>query len=431
MRITILTVGSRGDVQPYVALGAGLRAAGYDVRVATHASFREAIEAHGLEFRPLAGDPRELIRGSDGRAWLESGESVLRFVRRFLRLFRPLLRAHLADVQAACVGSDAIIFAPLAFAGWHVAESLGVPCWMAAIQPVTPTRVFPAMPLAARDTRGGTYNLLTHTVYEQLGWQSLRPTLNRWRRECLGLRPVPLSGPMRLMRHRRTPVLYGFSSIVVPKPADWSAWYDLTGYWTLDVPESWQPPTHVVEFLDRGPTPVYVGFGSMVPRDTEETSIVVLGALRRAGVRGILATGWTGKTFDASSPDVLVLDEIPHDWLFPRVAAVVHHGGAGTTAAAMRAGRASVVLPFFADQPFWGRRVAALGVGPTPVPVQDLTVDRLAQAINAAVRDPDITQRAATLGTRLRAEDGVGNAVAAVSRVLQAPMHRNAKECDQ
>lgn len=418
MRITVLTAGSRGDVQPYIALGAGLHAAGHAVCLATHAPFREAVESHALEFRPLTGDPRQLIRGPGGRDWLESGESTFRFVRRFLRLFRPLLRSYLDDVQRACAGSDAIIFAPLAFPAWHVAEALALPCWMAAVQPATRTRAFPAMPLAARGGPGGAYNLLSHIVYEQLGWQALRPVLNRWRREALSLRPLPLSGPHRLMRERRTPVLYGFSPLVLPKPADWPAWHQLTGYWVLDRPEAWQPPERVVEFLEDGPPPVYVGFGSMVPADPEETTVVVLGALRRAGVRGILATGWMGPTARNFAADILVLEEIPHDWLFPRVAAVVHHGGAGTTAAAMRAGRPAVVVPFFADQPFWAQRVAALGVGPPPVPPQRLSVERLAGAIRAAVSDPDLTQRASALGRRLRAEDGVANAVAAVNRVL-------------
>jgi len=424
MRVTVLTVGSRGDVQPYLALAVGLRASGHEVRLATHARFRGAIEDRGLAFRPLEGDPRELIRGRAGTEWLESGESTIRFVRRFLRLFRPLLRPYLAGVQAACTESDAIVFAPLAFAAWHVAEALGVPSWMAAVQPATRTRAFPALPVAARPSPGGAYNLATHVLYEQLAWQALRPTLNTWRREALGLRPLPLRGPFRAVQRRRTPVLYGFSPLVVPKPADWPAWYRLTGYWFVDRPSGWTPPRRVVEFIESGPPPVYVGFGSMVPRDPAATMQVVLGALRRAGVRGILATGWIGETGLTLPRHVLAIGDIPHDWLFPRMAAVVHHGGAGTTAAALRAGRPAVVVPFFADQPFWAERVAALGVGPSPIPHSRLTLDRLAAAIRTAVRDGGIAQRAAALGDRIRAEAGVADAVTAINGALS--MHRPA-----
>ncbi|MDH4043592.1 MAG: glycosyltransferase [Gemmatimonadota bacterium] len=415
MRITVLTVGSRGDVQPYLALGAGLRAAGHDVRLATHARFRDTIEERGLAFRPLEGDPRELIRGRAGAEWLASGESTIRFAHRFLRLFRPLLRPYLDDVQAACAGSDAIVFAPLAFAAWHVAEALGVPSWMAAVQPATRTRAFPALPAAARESPGGAYNLATHILTEQLVWQALRPALNAWRRESLALRPLPLRGPFRLMQTRRTPVLYGFSPLVLPKPTDWPPWYQLTGYWFLDRPAGWSPPPRVARFLASGPPPVYVGFGSMVPRDPAATTDLVLGALRRAGVRGILATGWMGETTVSLPDQVLAVDDIPHDWLFPRVAAVVHHGGAGTTAAAMRAGRPAVVVPFFADQPFWAGRVAGLGVGPPPIPHRRLTLDRLAWAIRIAVRDDAVARRALALGDRLRAEDGVARAVEAIT----------------
>ncbi len=419
MRITVLAVGSRGDVQPYIALCAGLRAAGHEPRLATHASFRHAVESRGLEFRALTGDPNELIQSRDGTAWLESGESMLVFLRRFLRLFRPLLGTYLDDVRTACQGTEAIIFAPLAFAGWHVAEALRVPCWMGAVQPATPTRAFPAMPLAGSRSLGRTLNLVTHAVYQQLGWQALRPALNQWRRNSLGLRPLPLAGPFKTLR--TTPALYGFSSLVLPKPGDWPEWCDLTGYWVLDRSDAWEPPGELIEFLAGGLPPVYVGFGSMVPRDPEETWVIVLGALRRAGFRGILATGWMGRGRQDVPDDVLVVDEIPHDWLFPRVAAVVHHGGAGTTAAALRAGRPAVVVPFFADQPFWAQRVAALGVGPEPIPHKRLSVDRLARAIRTAVSDCGMIQRATGLGAQLRAEDGVENAVAVVNRALDGP----------
>ncbi len=419
VRITILTAGTRGDVQPYIALGCGLRSAGHEVRLATCGPFREMVEAHGLEFRFLAADPREEMRGRQGKKFLDSGENALRFALRMIPILRQNLLRHLGDVEAACEGADAILHSPLAFAGWHIAEALGIRSCVAGLQPATRTRAFPALPLAARWSPGGTYNLLTHVLLEQCVWQALRSLLNRWRRESLGIPALPLSGPFRLMLERRTPVLYGFSPLVVPKPRDWPDWHHITGYWFLDHPTEWQPPARVTEFLEAGPPPVYVGFSSMIPRDPAATIDVVLDALRQAGVRGILATGWMAAATHDLPDDVLVLDEIPHDWLFPRVAAVVHHGGAGTTAAALRAGLPAVVVPFFADQPFWATRVASLGAGPPPILERRLTVERLADAIRTAVTDEGMRRRSAELGERLRAEDGVGSAVAIVDRVLQ------------
>lgn len=419
MHITVLTVGSRGDVQPYIALSAGLEARGYEVTLATHASFRETIESRGLAFRSIAMDPREVMRGREGREWMESGENPIHFIRELVRFIRPHLRDHLAEVQSACRGADGVVFSPLAFAGWHVAEALGVPSFQAALQPQPPTRAFPTLPLAGRWNLGGLGNRMTHVLYQQFAWQALRPMLNPWRRDVLGIATLPVSGPFRVMRRRRTPVLHGFSPLVLPKPRDWPEWIHVTGYWFLDGPDGWQPPPRVLDFLAAGPPPVYVGFGSMIPRDPARTIDAVLAALRRAGVRGILARGWMGDTAHDLSDDVLALDEIPHDWLFPRVAAVVHHGGAGTTGAAMRASRPAVVVPFFADQPLWARCVERLGVGPRPVPLKRLTVDRLAAAIRAAVTDEGMARRAADLGAKIRGEDGVGNAVAIVDRTLR------------
>ena len=419
MRITVLTVGSRGDVQPYIALSAGLETGGYEVTLATHASFREAVESRGLEFRSIAMDPREVMRGREGREWMESGENPVRFIRELVRFIRPHLRDHLAEVRAACDGADGVVFSPLAFAGWHVAEALGVPSVQAALQPQPPTRAFPTLPLAGRWNLGGLGNRLTHVMYQQFAWQALRPMLNPWRRDVLGIAALPVSGPFRVMRRRRTPVLHGFSPLVLPRPHDWPEWVHITGYWFLDGPDGWQPPAGVAEFLAAGPPPVYVGFGSMIPRDPARTIDIVLAALRQAGMRGILARGWMGDTAHDLPDDVLALDEIPHDWLFPRVAAVVHHGGAGTTGAALRAGRPAVVVPFFADQPLWGRCVERLGVGPRPVPLKRINADRLAAAVRAAVADEGIARRAADLGAKIREEDGVGNAVAIVDRTLR------------
>lgn len=411
----VLAVGSRGDLQPYVSLGLGLKAAGHRVQLATHASFEGSVTGHGLGFSPLEGDPRQIIASEAGQAWLESGHNPLRYASRFLHLFRPLMERSLAAIHQTCLGADAIVYSPLAIPAYHVAEALGIPSHMAALQPLTPTRAFPMVQMRPTPRLGGTYNLLTHVLSAQLFWQPLRAIINRWRTETLNLPPLPFQGLDRKRRHRLS-TLYGFSAAVIPRPADWPACSHVTGYWFLDRPSGWRPPAELVDFLEAGPAPVYVGFGSMIPRDAETLTRVVIRALAKAGQRGVLMTGWAGLSQEDLPYDVFKTDSIPHDWLFPRMAAVVHHGGAGTTAAGLRAGVPSVVVPFFADQPFWAHRLHVMGVAPSPIPHKRLTEDRLASAIREATGKEEMRKRAAAVGEQIRTEDGVARAVEIIHR---------------
>jgi len=412
MRATILTAGSRGDVQPYVALGAGLRAAGHEVRLATHGIFEPLARAHGLGFHAVAGNPEEMIQDELGHAWLESDRSPVRFVRGFRRIMGPVVHAATRDALAACQGADLIITSGVGFyMGYSIAEELGAPLLQAYLQPIHPTRAFPSAIFPTRYHGGPWFNLLTHVGGGQLFWQLMRPLMNTARREILGLAPFSVVGPFFDMQRRAMPVAYGYSPSVLPKPREWPAHIHVTGYWFLPDTE-WAPPPELADFLAAGPPPVYVGFGSMGDRDPERTTAIVLDALRRAGRRGLLLTGWAGLAQGDLPDDVFKIEQAPHGWLFPRMAAVVHHGGAGTTAAGLRAGVPSVVVPFFADQPFWARRVLSLGVSPRPISRWSLAAGRLADAIRAAVIDEGMRRRAAALGARIRAEDGVGGAVA-------------------
>ncbi len=204
---------------------------------------------------------------------------------------------------------------------------------------------------------------------------------------------------------------------MIPRPADWPDSLHVTGYWFLDPPAGWEPPRDLLDFLDSGLRPVYVGFGSMLSKKPEETADVVLKALERSGQRGVLSSGWGGLRKNNLPPSVYMVGSIPHGWLFPRMAAVVHHGGAGTTGAGLSAGVSSILTPFFGDQPFWGRKVHELGVGPRPIPRRKLTAEGLAQAIRTAVSDPTILKNAADLGERIRAEDGIARAVAVIEQI--------------
>ncbi len=416
MRLTILAYGTRGDVQPYVALGLGLRAAGHSVRLAAPRSFEPFIRAHGLEFAPIAGDPVEISRTLVDRG----AGSPLRIIAAIVGLMRRLAVPVMLDVQAVCRDADAILYSfHMAVPGHTIARLRGIPDFFAHVFPLCvptsafPSVIFPNLPL------GGAYNRLTHVLMDQIIWQT-----HRLFQRSLGRSHPDL--PPRLywpFGERATPVLFGFSPLVVPPPADWGEHVHVSGYWFLDGQRGWSPPADLVKFLDAGPPPVYVGFGSMVTRNAARLTRIVAEALRQSGQRGVLL-GWWGAVGEGdalprpSGDDLCVIESAPHDWLFPRTAAVVHHGGAGTTAAGLRAGIPSILLPFTNEQPFWARRVQRLGVGPPPIPIRRLSSDRLAEAIHAAVTDRAMRERAAEVGAKIRAEDGVGRAVQIVNRYL-------------
>ncbi len=412
MHITVFTIGSRGDVEPYVALGEGLVGAGHTVRLSTHERYRPEILRAGLEFSPATGDPRQLVEKETGKRWLESGRNPVRIMRRLLDVTGPIFQQYLHDCEAAIAGTDVVLFSVLAFPAYHLAEAARIPAVGAYLQPMTRTREHPSLFVKSGGSR--VLNLWSHIATEQITWFPVRRSVNRWR-EGLGLNPLPWSGLYRPV-YRSMPVLYGFSPAVVPPPSDWPGQIRVTGYWVRDSSVAGQPQENLTRFLAAGPPPVYVGFGSRPERHPGALAELVVASVRQAGQRAVLLTGWGGLTVADSGEDVLVVDEVPHGWLFPQMAAVVHHGGAGTTGTALRSGTPSIVVPSFADQFFWGERVAALGAG-VNLPRRALSVSALAGAIEAT-RRPDLRQRAAELGSRLADEDGVSRAAEELSRIL-------------
>ncbi|PKL77187.1 MAG: glycosyltransferase [Candidatus Melainabacteria bacterium HGW-Melainabacteria-1] len=416
MRITLLTIGSQGDVRPYVALGKALQASGHVVTIGTHREFEALICGQGLRFYPVKGNPREVLSSSGGQQVLQSGGNILRFLAAFKAAAVDAMRGGFDDCLAASQDAEVLIYSFFVMGiGIQIGEKLGIPSLQAYLQPYTPSRMMPNFMLPAFSL-GPWLNQLSHQAAQQLFWQTFRDVVEEWRRKSLKLPPLPLLGPFRELHSARYPVFNGFSRHLVPPPSDWPAWVHTTGFWFLDEAD-WQPPAELTQFLDAGPAPVYIGFGSMNAEDPEAVTQLVLGALADTGQRGVLMTGWGGLG-QADLPDsVHLLEQAPHDWLFPRMAALVHHGGAGTTAAGLRAGVPTVCVPHFGDQPFWGQRVMMAGAGPRPIPRPRLSRPGLADAITQAVTSPYLRAQAAELGTKIRAEDGLGQAVSLFNRL--------------
>ncbi len=418
MRIVIIAPGSRGDVQPYIALGKGLKDAGHVVRFVSHRNFQSLVAWHGLEFWSVDSNVQGIVENQAMRERIEGG-NFLALMARMAKEAQNEARAFATSGLDACQGMD-LVLAGMggAYIGFALAEKARIPFLQAYVVPFTPTRNFPSV-LVPNLPRwlGGSLNRLSHHLMRQMMWQGFRSADTLARRKTLDLPAAPFAGPYNSDCTRGLPILYGFSPAVIPVPSDWNENIHVTGYWFLDESDDWTPPSALTNFIESGSPPVYIGFGSMSNRKPEEMADLVVRALKQIDQRAILLSGWGGLSKTDLPDSIFMLDSIPHAWLFPRVAAVVHHGGAGTTAAGLRAGVPSVIVPFFGDQPFWGRRVADLGVGPEPISRQRLTAERLATAIQQAVTDQEMRQRAAKLGEKIRGENGIARAVEIIARI--------------
>jgi sterol 3beta-glucosyltransferase len=401
MRVTILSVGTRGDFQPLLALGLGLATAGHEVRLAAFPEFEGQTRAAGLEFMPLAEGHvnRGAKAAADRRTAARRGRRPALLA--LAKDARSVAGQRLADALAACEGADAIVTNELALLlGWQAAEHLG--------SKLVRVRLCPPPRMAHRPVA---------RAVRQLAWLAMRRMLAAPRRES-GLPELPAREPLGQLDAQRTLELYAFSPAVVPAPARSGPWTHVTGYWFLDGDVDPEPSQALLEFLADGPPPVCIGFGSMADADPTATIEMAVQALHGAGQRGVLIRGQLGVGAAKLPESVLAIDRIGHEWLFERCAAVVHHGGAGTAAAVLRAGLPSVVVPHMIDQKAWGRALHELGVAPAPIPRRKLSARRLQEAIVEAVTNPRMRERAASVGERIREEDGIANAVETFERHL-------------
>ncbi|KAL7418121.1 hypothetical protein BDY24DRAFT_374148 [Mrakia frigida] len=448
MHITCLTIGSRGDVQPYIALCKGLKAEGHRVRIASHGEYKDWIEGHGIEFGYVGGDPAELMR-----ICIENGMFTVSFIKEGLNKFREWIDDLLVTSWEACQGTDLLIESPSAMGGIHIAEGLGIPYYRAFTMPWSRTRAYPHAFAVPDHHRGGSYNYMTYTMFDQVFWRAISGQINRWRKKVIGISSTNLD---KLEPHK-VPFLYNFSPTVVPPPLDWYEWIRITGYWFLDDPDDsankkWSPPDGLLDFMSKarndGKKIVYIGFGSIVVSDPDAMTACVVQSVLESDVRVILSKGWSdrlqtkkdvapgeeppaeetpeekaakektkiAKEREMFPAEVFPIASVPHDWLFPRIDAACHHGGAGTTGASLRAGIPTIILPFFGDQYFWADRVEVLGVGSG---MKKLTQDHLTAALKTATTDEKQIRKAKALGEEIRAENGVSTAIESIYRDLE------------
>ncbi|KAK7745822.1 Sterol 3-beta-glucosyltransferase [Cytospora paraplurivora] len=445
LRITCLTIGSRGDVQPYIALCKGLMAEGHRAKIATHMEFKDWIEKHGIEFAPVEGDPGELMR-----LCIENGTFTVAFLREASSTMRTWLDGLLASSWRACKGSDVLIESPSAMAGIHIAEKLCIPYFRAFGMPWTRTRAYPHAFMMPERKMGGAYNLVTYILFDNVFWKATAHQINKWRNTTLGLPNTSLEK----LQPNKVPFLYNFSQHVVPPPLDYSDWIRVTGYWFLNEGgENWTPPQDLVDFIDKARKDnkklVYVGFGSIIMDNPSKFTREIIDAILKADVRCILSKGWSdrldpksheaqeagvavdgeGSTNSGSEgkqgtveiplpPEIFSIKSAPHDWLFNQIDAAAHHGGSGTTGASLRAGIPTIVRPFFGDQFFFGGRVEDLGVG---ILLRKWGVNSFARALWEATHSERMITKARVLGENIRKlqENGVDTAIQCIYRDME------------
>ena len=402
LKIVCLTIGSRGDVQPYIALCKELIKEGHEAKIATHAEFEPWVRKHGIEFAVVDGNPAELMR-----ICVEHGMFTVGFLREANAKFRGWLDDVCSSAWRACQGADLIIESPSTMAGIHIAEALEVPYFRAFTMPWTRTRTYPHAFAVMENKQGGAYNQFTYGIFDKMFWLAISGQINAWRRRELGLPPTT----MRKMQANTRPFLYNFSPHVVPPPFDWPDWVRVTGYWFLDESEGYEPPADLTAFIkkarDDGKKLVYVGFGSIVIDDPAALTKTVVDSVLKADVRCVLSKGWSDRleTKDASKPEIPLPPEIfqiqsaPHDWLFKQMDAAVHHGGSGTTGASLRAGIPTIIKPFFGDQFFFAQRIEDLDVG---IWLKKVNTSVFSRALWEVTNNERYIGRAKRLGQRIR-----------------------------
>lgn len=418
MRVLLLTHGSRGDLQPYVALARELGRAGHTATLAASAEGQALAAAYGVPFVTLRDRLKEVLADPALRRARESNYRGLCGLRA-QRLFRPVMTELWDDLpRLSRDGVDLLVYKPT-LPGDELGEHLGIPAVPVGLQPIwVPTGAFPNPLVPYRLPK-----VMNRMSFRWTRWwvRSFTPDPVRWGADVLGP-PVRQSGAaVTGARGADRIMLQAFSHRLLPEATDYPDWVRTTGFWFLPAPPDWTPPPELVRFLAAGPPPVYVGFGSMMGTDPDRTGRIVAEAVALAGVRAVVVAGWGGICLDhAAVPDVLVLPEAPFDWLLPRTAAIVHHGGSGTTGAALAAGRPQVLCPFLGEQPFFASRLEVLGVAPAPIPHRDLEPRRLADAIAHAVSDRTMVAKAAGLGRAVRAENGAATAVSLLAGLVPA-----------
>ena len=414
MKIAITTVGTRGDLQPYIALGLGLKEAGHEVLIVSSKNEETFVKNYGLDFFSLSVDIQKLMDGEEVQE-MSKGNNPLKFILSHLKgskKLKQLMVETQGEIWTACQFADIIIFHPGMPLGFFIAQEKKRISVMANPFPVIATSDYPAILFYTSPRLGRLWNKITHKIFEKIFWSLSKSSIVEFWTKTVMTNKNFSASPMRQQIESGMPVINGYSNLFFNQPNEWQSNIHTTGNWFIDKEPNFIPPTELSKFIENGEQPIYIGFGSMKDIKSFQTTLnIIKEALDITKQRAVIGLGWSKLSYNENIPgNIFLIESIPHTWLFPKMKTVIHHGGAGTTATGLRAGKPTIIIPHNADQPAWGQKVFELGVGSKPIKKTQLTADKLASAINFT-QQANIITNANKLGQELRKENGVKNAV--------------------
>jgi sterol 3beta-glucosyltransferase len=422
MKIAITTVGTRGDLQPYIALGVGLKEAGHEVLIVSSKNEEMFVKNYGLDFFSLNVDIQKLMDGDEVQE-MSKGNNPFKFILSHLKGSKKLKRLMVetqAEIWTACQTADIIIFHPGMPLGFFIAQEKKLISVMANPFPVIATRDYPAILFYTSPRLGRLFNNITHLIFEKVFWSLSKSAVVEFWSKSVKSKMNFSTSPVRQQIESGMPLINGYSNLFFNQSKNWQSNIHTTGNWFVEKEPNFIPSIELTNFIEYGEQPIYIGFGSMKELDTFKTTLsIIKNALEITKQRAVVGLGWSKLTFNESIPDnIFLIESIPHSWLFPKMKTVIHHGGAGTTATGLRAGKPTIIIPHNADQPAWGQRVFELGVGSKPIKKTNLTADSLASAIYFT-QQQNIILNADKLGQELRKENGVTNAVKIINDYIK------------
>ncbi len=421
MKIVITTVGTRGDLQPYIALGLGLKKSGYEVLIVSAKNEETFVRNYGLDFYALDVDIQKIMEGAYVQE-MAKGSNPIKFIISHLKgskSLKALMVKTQGEIWNACQDADLVIFHPGMPLGFFLAKEKKIKAILATPFPVVSTKDYPSILFYALPKLGRYYNILTHFIFDKVFWALAKsPVKEFWKKNIKSEVNFDIS-PLKQQIKSGGLVLNGYSELLFAHSKKWKNNIHTTGSWILEAEPNFVPPIELDNFINNGEVPIYIGFGSMKDSDSfNKTLAIIIEALEITKQRAVVGLGWTINNYKEKLPDnIFLIDNIPHTWLFPKMKIVVHHGGAGTTATGLRAGKPTIIIPHNADQPAWGQRVFELGVGSKPIKKSILTAEKLVNAIRYSLT-PTIIDNAQQLGKQLRHENGVQKATQIIDSLL-------------
>jgi sterol 3beta-glucosyltransferase len=414
MKIAITTVGTRGDLQPYVALGLGLKDAGYEVLIVSSKNEEAFVKNYGLDFFSLSVDIKKLMDGDEVQE-MSKGNNPLKFIlshKKGSKKLKHLMVETQGEIWTACESADIIIFHPGMPLGFFIAQEKKRISILANPFPVIATKDYPAILFYTSPRLGKLWNKITHKIFEKLFWSLSKSVVVEFWNKTVKTKMNFSVSPIRQQIESGMPIINGYSNLFFCQPNDWQSNIHTTGNWFIEKEPNFIPSTELTNFIENGEIVIYIGFGSMKDINSfKKTLNIIVEALKITKQRAVVGLGWSKLTYNDNIPNnIFLIENIPHTWLFPKMKTVIHHGGAGTTATGLRAGKPTIIIPHNADQPAWGQKVFELGVGSKPIKKNNLTAVKLASAIRFAQQEY-IISNANKLGQHLREENGVVNAV--------------------